>query len=901
MELFYNPDLMPEEEIKGTFVARQGLIDELVSLIERQPDGAGVQHVVIIAPRGMGKTTVLLMVRFAVNDHGLSAQWQPVKFPEESYSIYDLADFWIEALTLLAAETGDAELRARATQLRTEYPDSDDLQEAALAVIKDWRRKHNRRLLLLVDNFDLILEQINDERDNARLREVLMNDGTMMLMGCATTFFHEARAYDQPLYNFFKMYNLDHLRFSQMQDLLRRRAEFDHARNFEETLQANAGRLRVLEYFTGGNPRLALMLYRVLMHSDISDVQRSLEKLLDEVTPYFKAKVESLPPQQRKILDHIARLSSETNEGLTPTEIAEATRLTANQASAQLKRLSDLGYVRAANLRGRRSYYTLSEPLYAIWHQMRFGREARRRMQWLVGFLKVWYGAEELGTESERLASRFREHLSAGRVREALDALEHRRYLAEAMSDSSARANTMESVIRGYLGLQEIGKSKELLSTIGIENLSDETLNELYKAGCISEQYLIRIIRAKLSPEEQQQLKSFAEAGKQGIAELGAGRREEAVKHHRALETRRDSADPWIADWVALCWLLQGLVLIDLGRYEEAVASCDQSLGINPGNHTTWYNRGVALANLGRYEEALSSFDRVIEIKPDNHETWYNRGVALANLGRYEEAIVDYDRAIKIKPDHYEAWHNRGVTLGVLGQHEKALANLGRAAEINPGSYETWTRHGITLGSLGRYEEAIVSFDRALEITPDYYQAWSARGVALDALGKFEEAIASFDRVLGLIPQDSEPRRDRAFIDLMKFRTRVRQGRLDLAKRDWGEVVSAARHLENAAREVGLPSTLVEAARLGHLEFVRQLIAESDLEGPLFPLARAIDYLLTGDEALIEKLSPEVRGIVEELVGILQKTAGHAGPPKTKSRARKTQPASRRRTTKQLR
>jgi hypothetical protein len=51
-------------------------------------------------------------------------------------------------------------------------------------------------LLLLVENFDLILEQINDERDNARLRDALMNDGAVMLLGGATTFFREARAYD---------------------------------------------------------------------------------------------------------------------------------------------------------------------------------------------------------------------------------------------------------------------------------------------------------------------------------------------------------------------------------------------------------------------------------------------------------------------------------------------------------------------------------------------------------------------------------------------------------------------------------------------------------------------------------------------------------------------------------
>src|SRR5919106_3267674 len=107
MELLYNPDVMPEAEIKATFVARQRLIDELVSLIERQPEGAGVQHVVIVAPRGMGKTTVLLMVKFALADRGLTEGWQAVKFPEESYGIYDLADFWLEVLNLLAADTGD--------------------------------------------------------------------------------------------------------------------------------------------------------------------------------------------------------------------------------------------------------------------------------------------------------------------------------------------------------------------------------------------------------------------------------------------------------------------------------------------------------------------------------------------------------------------------------------------------------------------------------------------------------------------------------------------------------------------------------------------------------------------------------------------------------------------------
>jgi hypothetical protein len=322
MELLYNPDQMPESEVKETFVAREQLLDDLIELIKSQPDGAGVQHAVIIAPRGMGKTTVLLMVKFAVKDRGLAGQWQVVKFPEESYGIYDLADLWIQTLELIAADTGDAELRKLTNDLKIEYPKNDELQEAAYAAIRYWRRKHGKRLLLLVENFDQILEQINDERDNARLRDVLMNDGTIMILGGATNFFKEARAYNQPLYNFFKIYDLADLKLAQMQELLRRRARVDHIADFETKLKQNASRLRALKYFTGGNPRLVLMLYRVVSRSNVTEVRRALEKLLDEVTPYYKAKVEMLPPQQRKILDHIARVSGQTSQGITPKEIA---------------------------------------------------------------------------------------------------------------------------------------------------------------------------------------------------------------------------------------------------------------------------------------------------------------------------------------------------------------------------------------------------------------------------------------------------------------------------------------------------------------------------------------------------------------------------------------------------
>lgn len=843
MELLYNPDSMPEEEVKATFVARQWLVDEVVSLVKRQPDGAGVQHILIIAPRGMGKTTVLLMAKFAINDGNLSKRWHAVKFPEESYGVYDLADFWLEVLNIVAADTNDEQLQKQVEDLRSGFPANNDLQEAALALIKDWRRKHKKRLVLLVDNIDMILEQINDERDEARLRDVLMNDGAMMIVGCAISFFDEARSYEKPLYNFFKTYDLAKLKFEQIQELLLRRAQLDGIQGFEETLKANKSRLRVLEYFTGGNPRLVLMLYRVVTQSDISEVSRGLEKLLDEVTPYFKAKVESLPAQLRKILDHIARVSSKTNEGLTPTDIARAVRMTSNQVSSQLKRLADMGYVRSANLRSRSSHYVLSEPLYAIWHQMRFGRDARERMQWLVNFIKAYYDSEEMGAESVRLEVRFRELLAVGRMPEAHDVLDHHRYLAEAMDDSTTRAGAVDAVILGYVDVGDLDTlRKEVLPGVALEALSNTTLFALYEAGCITDHCVeLTDSSVPLSARVQQRIE-VAQASIPAAAALEGGRLKEALQH------------------------------------------LDRLVQLEPDAPLWWWSRGALLGNLGEHKAAIASFDRALELDPSVAEVWAFRGDDLRTLGRYEEAIASYENSLKINAQQTRVWIRRSAALDTLNRTEMALESIDRAIEVDPASFDAWFARGKLLVRADRHEEALAGLDRAVKINPDRYDVWLARGTAFVALSQSNEAVACFDRALLIKDDDPTSEWARWAAHLMKFAVFASEGKFDSAKKEWHESLGSAKPADSEQVIEPLSSLLLEFAKVGDLAGARELIASAGLDERLFPMARAIEYILSGDEALIEKLSPEIRGIVEEIVVKLRRAADQSKPQETKAR-----------------
>ena len=616
MELYYNPEQMPDAEIKQTFVGREPMLKELLALVRRQPQGAGVQHVLLIGARGMGKTTMLLMLRFAVLDGDLHKKWQPVRFPEESYAVTDLADFWLAAIRHLAYETGDTELAARGDALRSEFRPSVDLAGAGLATLKDWSRQHAKRLLLLVDNLDMVLGQINNTRENARLRDALMNDGTFMLVGGATSFFHEARAYDQPLYNFFKTWNLDSLDGDQINQLLLRRAEADKRADFEHQLKQNEARIKVLHYFTGGNPRLVLMLYRIIASSDLIDVRRGLEKLLDEVTPYYKAKIESLPPQQRKILDHIARVSARTGSGLTPTEIAAETRLPVNQVTSQLKRLSGLGYVRAANVRARSSWYSLAEPLYAIWHQMRFGRESRERMAWLVEFLKAWYSSREMMDETERLANQFAELMRVGEKASATATLDYRRYLADAMS-GRFRGSVTDRFVNDCLDAEEVDRVREMMRSDGLTQLCTETLKRLRENG---------LITARQTELEETRRRQW-------IARLGKAPGPEAVL--QVLDPRGVPLheNPYL-------WVVRAAALHELGRDEEALEDLETGARYVSEAMLEARLKAAVLFNLHRLSEVIHVLGRHRDAFAEDLWAQHTLAVSSAMLGDFDKAAT---------------------------------------------------------------------------------------------------------------------------------------------------------------------------------------------------------------------------------------------------------------------
>ncbi len=205
----------------------------------------------------------------------------------------------------------------------------------------------------------------------------------------------------------------------------------------------------------------------------------------------------------------------------------------------------------------------------------------------------------------------------------------------------------------------------------------------------------------------------------------------------------------------SLALLGQCALLNRLGSYEPALAACDAAIGGDGdwGNQPlarSWNERSIALMGTQQYEEALASINRAVGIQPDYVAAHNHRSTVLWYLGRYTEALAANQQALNLDKTYAPAWFTRGIIFRATEQYPHALAAYNQALALNPFNDWGWTNRSLVLWELEQYGEALNSADRAIALNSTSVQAWYNKGVALSAMGEYEGAIATYDKVLTL-------------------------------------------------------------------------------------------------------------------------------------------------------
>ena len=563
----FNPGtFQSDEEVIAQFVVRNRELGVVLEVLRGNIDSPSCQHILVVAPRGRGKSMLLARVAAELRaDAALSETLLPVRFMEESQEVFNLADFWLETLFHLARECAAShpeltrELRATHADLSGRWRERM-LADHARAAVLDAADRLGRKLVLMVENLQSLTGDV-EEGFGWKLRGELQMEPRIMLLATATSRFDRLDDVNEPFFELFRILNLEPL------------ATEDCRRLWEEVSgdQVSTREMRPLEILTGGSPRLLVIVAEFARHRSLRQLMEELVTLVDDHTEYFRGHLEALAKTERRVYLAVIDLWQPSAAG----EIAARSRLDVRTVSTMLGRLADRGAVIAEGT-GRKRRYAAAERLYSIYYKLRRERDDAAVVQSLIHFMAAIYSKAELASITSGLRLEMAE---SPVIREGiLRAIAESPYVGNVLSHLSPlgiERPQMDAAARfGESDTQEI--QKRAATALIDKGTAQEELRNFAAAIAASDE-VIAHFRDNNSPEIQTRVATALVV--KGLAKNMLGDHEAAITAYDEVTTRfRDNNAPKIQTWVAWAMVDKGSAQEKLGDYAAAIAAYDEAI-----------------------------------------------------------------------------------------------------------------------------------------------------------------------------------------------------------------------------------------------------------------------------------------------------------------------------------
>ncbi|MBN1832854.1 MAG: tetratricopeptide repeat protein, partial [Deltaproteobacteria bacterium] len=638
----YNPAFLSQDELVRSFVVRQVDLEILLEVI-RENKGQTNQHVLIVGPRGSGKTTLVRRAAAEIHlEEKLSSCWYPVIFSEESYEVCSPGEFWLEALFHIGQQTKETRWKRTYKELRSEKEEAR-LRERALSQLMDFADEQGKRLLLIVENLNMLLGQQISYEDAWVIRHTLLNEPRLMLIGTATNRFEQLENSDKAMFELFKIHELDPL-------------DTDECRELWASItgqELGGDHIRPIQILTGGSPRLLVIISAFAANTSFKELMDDLTHLVDEHTEYFKSHIDSLPPLERKVFVTLADLWQPS----TAREVADVARIDVNKASSYLKRLLSKGAVVEFEQSGGKKWYQIAERMYNIYHLMRRRGEPSYRIRGVVHFMVHFYHGEELVQKTAAIASEACSLPADSRI-DHYYALEE---ILKSPQTEQYKDEIFKQLPELFFKLPDLPDA--FRKTVGTDTLSQITEKEQPS----------REEMESLRPENPEDPNAWVRLV---IALLKTKRLQDAEKVcHGAIEF--EPRNTRVLNYLAF-------IQHKTGQDEASEATLGKVIEIDPGLAWAWYNLGNLLGSMKRYDKAEEAYRKSIELAPEDAGAWHNFGFSLKSLKRFDEAEEAVKKSIELNPKESGAWNNLGNILISLQRFDEAEEAYRKSIELNP-------------------------------------------------------------------------------------------------------------------------------------------------------------------------------------------------------------------------
>ena len=416
----YNPHEQSQQQLIESFVARQDIFRDVYQSIKAFDPQQPGQHFLIEGQRGMGKTTLLLRLSYALDQDAEPRSWLiPLVFKEEAYyGIRRLFHLWENVIRNL--EDKEHVFAGLFDQLSLDYDDRIDYEQFCFTRLIHALKHQGKQIILFIDNFGEFIRNFSFE-ERHRLYEILRQEPSIRIVGASAmaleAFLHE----EDGLYTLLERRRLGALTKEDTYNLLLKLAEaYQKKAIIERTIHEQPGRVESLRLLTGGVIRTIVLLFEIFSEQEEGNTLADLDAVLDRVTPLYKSRMDDLTPIQREVVHTIAL----NWEAMQAEEIARRARLTTQEIANVLSELEQVFLIAKVNSvsppgrgegwvssstsppgRGEgwvssstsQPLYCLTERFFNIWYLMRLSTGgSQTRVKWLLHFLENWYNKTEL-------------------------------------------------------------------------------------------------------------------------------------------------------------------------------------------------------------------------------------------------------------------------------------------------------------------------------------------------------------------------------------------------------------------------------------------------------------------------------------------------------------------------
>ncbi len=726
------------DRLVQTTVGRSEMLEDLLEHLIKDAGKKSVQHFLFIGPRGIGKTHFLSLVENAVETRkALNGFYSVIRFPEENNRILGFADILLEIISNLDEidPTGNwGETHSRLSNL----DDDQDIIDIALPRLRLYRKKSGKMLLLLMENLNTLFgEQMKHKQDIHRLRTFLMDSPCATLIGTSPITFPGVTDVREPFFEFFDIQVIEDLSENQTLDLVKTNLEIDQRKDLLDDFDALIPKIKALHTMTGGNPRLAIMLYELIAYDNILEVKNQFQKLLDQVTPFYQDRMRDLAPQERALLETMALMRTEPR---TPAAIAARMRKSPQQTSSLLKRMIGSGYLTVTrNPQDKRSrLYRIKEGFFDLWLAMSGSRATRKRLGYLVKLFEVWY---QDPTERNKKRSELRQAIEKKQHRSHSDENQYTYldYLTE-IGDCDERCEAKLELAFDLLTANKASKAKRLLLEIKplapkaeiftwmtrqvnhwAENESPLDVSKWFKG-------LIEYWKIQRSGDLEN---AVAIAQRLGMDLSGQGLHKIRIKLLQDALVFADTPNDQIQmhNQIAQSQKMDGQLDNALEYLKQSLA-ISQAIGDKAGEGATLNNISQIYQSRGDYDTALDYLKQSLAITQAIGDK-AGEGATLNNISQVYKARGDYDTAL-----------------------EYLKQSLAISQEIGDKAGEGTTLNNISqvYQSRGDYDTALDYLNQALAITQEIGDK-AGEGTTLNNISQVYKARGDYDTALDYLKQ----------------------------------------------------------------------------------------------------------------------------------------------------